>query len=57
MEKTYEFEIHFNDQEMVSSVGALDIIEAIYSVLNNFKETYNVDLEADNFILIGEYYA
>ena len=54
MEKTYEFEIHFDGKEMETSIGATDIVSAIFNVIDEYRLYFNIELGVDNFVLIGE---
>jgi hypothetical protein len=56
LETIYEFEIHYGEEIYGTSISAIDIVEAIYGVLDIYK--YNAilgfDLTEDNIVLISE---
>lgn len=54
METIYSFEIHYDKKEFTTSISAIDIIDAIYGVMDIYKRELGIDLTEDNFVLIGE---
>jgi len=60
VEKTFEFEIHFitpegDLKETTTGMGGADVVEAVYKLINRYKEDFNIDLMSENFVYLREY--
>ena len=53
-ETIYGFEIHTDKGQFETSISSVDIIDAIYGVMDIYQEALDTYLTADNFVLIGE---
>lgn len=53
-EVIYNFEIHHDENEYETSISSIDIIDAIYGVMDIYKDLLNIYLTEDEFYIIGE---